>query len=321
MRRRPSPGRCICPKKPLSFPNVIAVFSLVRCELGCAAAAMARRVVSSVDVSGAVGDVPVEVRVALLTDEGVQARPLGSADILDGQGDLADDSHELEVGNFIQVADDVLDVRLRRDEHLPPHGGPPVEEHHMILVFKDRLIRVVRMPGQERAAEARLASRAGCVCLKVHRLPVGRHLHSSHRGACVCYPAARNRCAVDDTGLQAEGVSPGQVHDARSLVGRRACGMGKSRPTAALLSPGDTPSKKSSKPCAATYATSRRPRAPGVPDGAAISGEPRGVTEGTAASQMLRTSQRLARSAAIRIRTLPNWCCAGSSLVGDNQAA
>lgn len=88
------------------------------------------------------------------------------------QGDLADDLHETKVSRFDRVTDNVLDVRLRRDEHLPPHGGPPVEKRHVVLVLIDLLVRVVRMPGQERADEARTASCAGRVRLNVHSLPV-----------------------------------------------------------------------------------------------------------------------------------------------------
>ena len=71
---------------------------------------------------------PVQMGVALLTSKGEHVDQLRGHDSLHGQRDPSNNSHQLEVRTFVEVAHDVDDVSLRRDQDPAPKGRMSVED-------------------------------------------------------------------------------------------------------------------------------------------------------------------------------------------------
>ena len=97
----------------------------------------------------------MEVRIAVLATKREKVSSLAGDDLLNREGDAADDGHQPQVDVLVHVADHVLDMPLLGHQHLAAQRGVGVEECKVLLAVVDGFMLVRGVAPNERADKAR----------------------------------------------------------------------------------------------------------------------------------------------------------------------
>jgi hypothetical protein len=125
-------------------------------------------------------DMPVQVSVALLAAQAQAVHPLDRHDRGHRPGNPVHDALQRQILLLAQPADPVFDVALGGDDAVAQQRRLPGQERDRARVLIDIVMGIARMPGQDRAHEARALARPLYVSHRVKRH--ARRLRDIHPG-------------------------------------------------------------------------------------------------------------------------------------------